>query len=353
MFSSSSRRAIASLSLWLFFVLPASTTYELHDVGFGAGGTTQSESTSFGLTGTLGETAGQSLSGTSYDLGPGIQFTRQSNTPAAPTFTNPAQHYNKLQFILDTGSNPSDTLFAVAISSDSFATTNYLQVDNTIGATPVYQTYAAWGGASGAFAIGLAPSTTYSLKVRAVQTKFTESAFSQVATAATAAPSLSYDLDVSPTDSESTAPYTLSLGTLVPAAVTTATDKIWIDLNTNAEQGAFVYGYTSGLGLTSASAGYTITSVSGDLDVFSEGFGIRSDSTAQTTGGPLAAQAPYNSSGNTVGILNSTARLIFSSSNQPITGGRGSLQIKAKASTSTPAAADYSTILTLIASSSF
>ncbi len=226
---------VRTLGVLLFLAMPTSLNFEMRDFGFGAGGVGISDSGNYSLTGVAGEVSSGNLSGTSYDLGPGLLFTQQSNTPAAPTFTNPSNHYNKLKFVLDTGSNPSDTLFAIAISTDNFVTTNYVQADNTIGSSAVYQTYSTWGGASGAFVVGLTSNTTYKIKVKAIQTKYTESSFSAVATAATTTPSLSYDIDISTTDSETSSPYTLKFGTLNVGSVTTAAERIWIDLDSNAE----------------------------------------------------------------------------------------------------------------------
>jgi hypothetical protein len=338
--------------LFLLFAMPASINYEMRDVGFGSGGVGVTESTTYAATGTTGEVSAGTLTGSAYDLGPGLQFSQQTNTPAAPTFSNPNSHYNKLKLILDTGSNPTDTLFAVGISTDNFVTTNYVQADNTIGATPSYQTYTNWGGASGIFVVGLSANTTYKVKVKAVQTKYTESAFSAAATAATVAPTLSYDIDVSAGDSESSAPYIVNFGTLNVGSVTTATDKVWIDLDTNAESGAFVYLYANNGGLTSASTGSVLNSTSGDLSVGATGYGVRVSSVAQSSGN-LTAVSPYNGSNDVVGIIDTTSRTIFNSNNAPITAGRGSILLKAKASTTTPAADDYSTIITMIASATF
>ena len=343
---------VRTLGVLLFLAMPTSLNFEMRDFGFGAGGVGISDSGNYSLTGVAGEVSSGNLSGTSYDLGPGLLFTQQSNTPAAPTFTNPSNHYNKLKFVLDTGSNPSDTLFAIAISTDNFVTTNYVQADNTIGSSAVYQTYSTWGGASGAFVVGLTSNTTYKIKVKAIQTKYTESSFSAVATAATTTPSLSYDIDISTTDSETSSPYTLNFGTLNVGSVTTAAEKIWIDLDTNAEAGAFVYLYAINAGLTSASTGTTLTSVSTDLGSASTGYGLRINSMTQSSG-TLTAVSPYNGSNDVVGVVDTTSRNIFTSNGAPITAGRGSLLVKAKASTSTPAATDYSTVITMIASATF
>ena len=337
----------------MFFVMPASTNFEMHDYGFGGGGVGVGNSSNYSINGIVGETSGASNLGTTYDLGPGLEFTQQSNTPAAPTFTNPSNYYNKLKFVLDTGSNPSDTIFAIAISTDNFVTTNYIQADNTIGSSAVYQTYTTWGGAGGAYVIGLSSSTTYKIKVKAVQTKYTETGFSTTASAATVAPTLSYDVDVSATDTETGSPYQVDFGTLNIGSVTTATKKVWVDLDTNAEQGAFVYVYSNNSGLTSASAAHTITSSSGDLTSASEGFGLRVDTVTQSAGGPLAAVSPYNNSSENVGILDTSTRTIFNTSGATITGGRGSVWVKAKASSTTPTAGDYTSTITMIASASF
>ena len=346
-------KQIFSSSLFFLLVLPASTTYELHDYGLGAGGVGVADSGTYSMSGIAGEISGEKGIGTTYNLGPGLQFTRQSNVPAAPTFSNPSNYYNRLQFILDTGANPTDTLFAIAISTDDFVTTNFIQANGTIGATAAYQTYADWGGGSGEYVIGLTSSTTYKIKVKAVQTKYTETEYSVAATAATTAPSLSFDIDVSASNSETGPPYTVAFGPLAIGSVTTATDKVWFDLSTNGDGGGFVYVYTDSTGLTSAEAPYTITSATDNLASANEGYGTRVDSVTQTSGGPLAAVNPYDGTLENVGILNTTSRNLLNSTAQPITNGRASFLLKAKASTLTPSASDYTSVLTAVASATF
>src|SRR3972149_5623688 len=101
---------------FLIFVMPASTNYQLKDFGFGSGGTGNSTSTNYSINGISGEQSAGNLDGASYDLGSGLIYTNQANVPPAPTFTDPSNYYNKLKIVLDTGSNPSDTKFAIAIS---------------------------------------------------------------------------------------------------------------------------------------------------------------------------------------------------------------------------------------------
>lgn len=347
------KNSIILSSMFLFFVMPASTTYELHDAGFGAGGISVAESGIYGMTGISGEISGAEGVGTLYNLGPGLQFVRQSNVPAAPTFTNPANHYNKLAFVIDDGDNPTDTLFAIAISTDDFVTTNFVQADGTVGPTAVYQTYTNWGGGSGEFVVGLSPSTTYKIKVKAVQTKYTETEYGAESSASTTAPSLSFDIDVSASDSETGSPYSVAFGSLSVGSVTTAADKVWLDIDTNAEGGGFVYVYGSGAGLQSVSASHTIPSVSANLAAEDEGYGMRVDSVTQSAGGPLAAVSPYAGASDTVGLIDTTTRTVLNSSSLPITAGRAAFLLKAITDTMTPAATDYTETLTVVASATF
>lgn len=180
------------------FAGPQSTTYELKEYGFGSGGVTGSESTSYSLFGLLGETEYGQLSSTNYSANTGLTFTIISHVPAAPTFTNPSNNYDRLKFVIDNGGNPTDTTFAIAISTDDFVTTSYIQDDNTVGATlgsEDWQTYTNWGGASGEYVTGLLPGTTYKIKVKARQGNYTETPYSATASVATVQPSLTFGID--------------------------------------------------------------------------------------------------------------------------------------------------------------
>jgi hypothetical protein len=133
------------------------------------------------------------LDGSNYSLGSGLEFMRQAAVPPAPTLTNASSYYNKLLLQINTGGNPTDSVYAVAISPDSWVTTYYVQSDNTIGSTlgiEDYQTYINWGSGTGEFIVGLQPNTTYSVKVKVMHGKFTESEYSTAASVATAQVSL-------------------------------------------------------------------------------------------------------------------------------------------------------------------
>ncbi len=348
------KNSLRLFSFLLLFAMPASTTYEMRDFGFGAGGSGVADSGNYSSISIVGEQGSSDKNiGTTYNLGPGLIFTQQTNVPAAPTFTNPDSSYNKLKFVLDTGSNPTDTVYAIAISTDDFVTTNFIQADNTIGPTAVYQTYSTWGGASGANVIGLAVSTTYKIKVKAVQTKYTETEYSAAASASTLAPTLSYDIDVAAADSETGAPYVVAFGTLNVGSVTTASDKVWVDIDTNAANGAAIYVYDGAGALVSANAGASIVSATADLSSAPTGYGLQIATVTQGAGGPLAKVSPFNGTAENVGVITTESTQIFSTSSLPVTAGRGSVYLKAKASSTTPAAADYSDTITMIASGSF
>lgn len=349
-------KAFVRACAFFLLVLPASNNYEIHDFAFGSGGVGNADSTSYSLNAVSGETGSGPLESTTYRLGAGLAYERQANTPAAPTLSNPASYYNKLLVQLATGDNPTDAVYAIAISSDNWVTTRYVQSDNTVGSTlgiEDYQTYTNWGAATGELIVGLTPNTTYLIKVKAMHGKFTESDYSVEASAATSQVSLTYDIDIGSTDIESSSPYVIAFGSLTPGSVSTATNRIWFDLASNAENGAFVYVRGQNNGLRSATQAYTIPAVSADLTGQSEGFGIRVASTAQTSGGPLAAVSPFVGAGETVGALTTTSQTIIDSSSQPIVAGRASVLVKAKVSSTTPAAADYADVITAVASAGF
>lgn len=340
--------------LMIFLTAPASTNYQLKTYEFGGGGEKDLNSTNYKMEGIVGELNGQS-SENGTNLNGGMFYVQMANTPGAPTFTNDTgTQYNKLKIVLNTSNNPSDTTYAIAISKDNWATTQYVQNDNTVGSIlglEDFQTFTAWGGASGSYIIGLDAGTTYKVKVKARQGIFTEGPFGPEATAATVDPSLSFDIDIAASDIETSAPYSLAFGDLTPNAVTTATDKIWIDIETNGVHGAevFIKGQNAGLAATN---GHTINSVTANLTSQTEAWGIRGDTAGQTSGGPLAFQSPYNSSGDNVGLVNTTLQSILSSPSN-LTAGRASILLKTKISATTPAADDYSETLTLIAAGIF
>ncbi|MBX4201413.1 hypothetical protein KW803_00755 [Candidatus Saccharibacteria bacterium] len=333
---------------FLFAALPATTNYQLNSYDFGSGGAANSSTSNYALEGSTGNLSGQTTITSNYSTKPGFNETQQANVPKISAFDNGSgRYYNKLHFVIDQQSNPSDALYALQISTSSNFSSgiSYVKSDLTIGASLTlsdYQTYSAWGGASGSDIIGLASSTTYYLRAKATQGKFTETAWGPSATASTVSPSLSFS--VSPT--------TVAIGSLLPATVTNAGSSISLAFDTNANSGGDIYISGQNSGLLSTATGNTIVAVSGDLNSLSRGFGAQVTSTGQSSGGPLSAVNPYNLSSANVGITDLTIRKMITSST-PVVSGTASVLLKAKATSTDKAANDYREVITILASSSF
>jgi hypothetical protein len=157
---------------------------------------------------------------------------------------------------------------------------------------------------------------------------------------------------VAPSDIQTTPPYIITLSSLYPGNVVTSTDKVWVSLDTNSNNGGSVFVYSQNAGLKSIAVGYTIAAVSGDLTSLSTGFGIQTSFVTQVSGGPFIADSFYAGSGNNVGLTDTLVRQIFYSTN-PVTSGRASFLIKAKSDNSVPEASDYSDVFTVIAAANY
>ena len=340
--------------LFSFLVLPASTNYQLEGFSFGNAGGGNIGSSNYSVEASVGEISNQ-IGSSNYDLGAGLAFVRQASGPLIVSFDNPDNFYNKLHFVIDNQGNPSDTKFALAISPDNFVTTYFVKSDQTISTDLTladYQTYTQLGETAGTTVIGLVPSTTYSLKVKAMQGKFTETGWSPVKTATTVAPLLSFEIDVAATDISSDPPYTIEMGDLFPGEVITGSNKVWVTLETNGTSGGAVFVYGKNAGLESISVGYSIPAVSGNLGVLGNGFGIQGVGVTQVSGGPLSLEIGYSGNADIVGITDTLVRQIFVSQT-PLTGGRASFLVKAKSDIQAPAASDYSEVLTVIGAANY
>ncbi len=337
----------------LILVTPVSSNYSLRELDFGGGGGV-GKSSQYSFEGLVSE-QGTPMSGTTYNGGLGFGFTQMAFVPAAPTVSNPASYYDQLQIIVNTSGNPSDALYAIAISSDNFVTTQYVKSDQAIGSSLTitdYQSYAAWGGDSGFNVVGLLPSTNYQVKVKALHGNFTESGFGPSANASTVNATLTFDIDISATDTPTSPPYILSLGTLLAGTVTTATNKIWLTLDSNTGTGGTIYIVGQNGSLNSAATGYNITSTAANLAVASEGFGLRGDTIVQSSGGPFAFEPSFSLAADNVAAI-PTSYTKLANTAGPVTNGRASLLVKAKPSSSAPAGSDYQELLTIIASAGF
>jgi len=342
---------VALSSFLLFAASPTSTNYTLKTYDIGSGGGT-STSGSYGLQAGAGAQSGSAQSSATYGSQSDGRGVVNAAVPPVATFTNPASYYDQLKLVLATGGNPTDTKYLIAVSTDNFVTTKYVQTDNSIGASQVlanYQTYAAWGGASGFLVVGLSPSTTYQVKVKALQGSYTGSAYSPVASASTVAPSISFSLATTLTG---TPPFAVGFVGMTAGAVVTGTADALLGLTSNANNGGAIYVKDTNAGLYSTLANTTITSATADLAIASSGYGGQIISSGQTSGGPLSAQSPFNGSTNNVGAFTTALQPLLSTS-APITGGIGTLRLKAKAAALTPSATDYADAIVLIAAMNF
>lgn len=340
--------------LLFLFVFPASTNYKLEGFSVGNAGGAQIGSSNYSLNGVAGEAGSNQMVGNSFGLGAGLVFTQLANVPKI-TLTNPSNYYNKLQFTLDTQNNPSDATYAIAISKDNFATTQYIKKDGTVGTSLAftdYQTYSQWGGGSGSLVVGLDVGTTYTVKAKARQGNYSETGWGPISLSGTVNPTLTFGLNVGATYAVNPPPYDVSFGDLQPSVVTNSQQDVWVDFATNATSGGNVFVYGQNGGLYSSTVGYTIPAMNGSLGGVNEGFGAQGVGTSQGGGGPMVINSPYDGAGDVVGITDTTIRPIFSSV-APLTSGRGSFVLKAKASSDTPAASDYTEVLTVIGSANF
>jgi hypothetical protein len=328
----------------LMAVAPASTNYTLNSYELG-GGAGKGSSTTYSLQGSAGNVSGK-LASTNYGLPAGVQAASTVSTPGAPTFVNDDSSYEHLHVTLNTSGFATDIKYLIAISSDDFATTNYVQLDNTVGASAAvanYQTYAAWGGASGFDVVGLGADTAYKVKVAALQGSATGSQFGPTASAATTAPSVTFSVQ---TSLASSPPFNVAFTSLTPGSVISGGATVTGTVTTNAISGGSFVITDQNSGLTSSSQGYTLASTTADLSVASSGYGARVSSTSTGSGGPLTSVSPFDGTGNNVGGISAT-RQAFASWSSPITSGSATLSLLAKSTTITPAATDYADVITI------
>ncbi len=329
-------KALSLLGAGLFLAtFSSSPSYKLQNYNIGSGGTNSASSTTYKLNASTGEVSGSTGSGsTKKNPNSSIQ-TQQANVPLAPTLDDGGgTYYNQLGFTINMSGDPTDYTYAIAVSTDNFVTTKYVQSDGTLGVNQVYQTYIAWGGAGGSTMTGLAQSTTYKVKVAAKQGLFTNSAFGPPATASTVGPQLSFSMS----------PSTINLGVLPAGSIVAGGGQII--LSTNAASGGNIYVASTNGGLKSTAVNKTIAQFTGNLTSPSEGVGL-----IVTGFSVLTPVSPYNGPSPSVGAASPTFSLMASGSAPGF--GTITYDFRAKASTTTPAAGDYQEVLTFVASASF
>lgn len=168
-----------------------STNYQVENSIFDSGGESSS-STNYTSRDSISDVETGESASTNYKAIPGFQPGAYPGIPGTPTLTNTGGTlYNSLDFVMLTGNGQqTDTTYAIAISSDNFVTTNFIQTDDTVNTTAAFQTYSGWNSGTGERVTGLLPSTTYKIKVKARYGADSESGYSTEASATTSAPSI-------------------------------------------------------------------------------------------------------------------------------------------------------------------
>jgi len=151
----------------------------------------------------------------------------------------------------------------------------------------------------------------------------------------------------------------IALGTLTSASVTTSTEHICINLDSNADNGVVVQVKdATGGGLVSTSPVYTIDSGTATLVAGTEGYGLCIVDAVETSG-TFTEVAPYaagNCTAHEVGELTATFADMINSGGNPVDGaGYTSIdaQLKAAVAVGTPASASYTDTLTFRATSTY
>lgn len=247
---------------------PSSTNYRADDmqIDFGGGNSTSSN---YGSVSAVSGEEDASSSSSNYKNTPGFILPAYPGIPGKPTLTNTGGSlYNSLDFVVATGSNAGDVNYAIAISPDNFTTTYFIQsLDDTIATSTSWQSYSAWGGATGQRVTGLSASTAYKIKVKARFGKDSETGYSSSTQASTVAPNFTMTISgvanntsiAGVTTTITTTSNSISLGSLIPGTQAVAAQQISITTNASA-------GYTTTIqqnnDLTNQN-GQTISPVSG------------------------------------------------------------------------------------------
>lgn len=257
----------------------------------------------------------------------------RANTPYAPLLENPDNSYDRLVITVDPSDNPDDTFFAVIISTDDFASFAFVQNDGTVGDTlgmEDYRTYDSWGGIDGSYILGLTPSTTYEVRIKALQGDFTETSYGPASPeASTTEPYVNMSISHS----------ALTLGTLNVNSISQTTGMT-VTVNTNAYSGYQVYvsdqGNGSNGGLYNGS-GSLILSADMTLTAGVAGYG------AQANSATAYVDPKYDLFGNTIGGLGTSSSPLFSNT-MGVTGESTTVLFKAAMSPTT-IAGEYSDIV--------
>lgn len=191
----------------------------------------------------------------------------------------------------------------------------------------------------------------------------------EVTVTATVNQSITFDLDTSVADGETSTPYSVALGTITVTDTrvsgnTDSVNMIIAELDTNASGGAIVTvrnaNGANGLASTSVPAD-NIGSADGTIADGTENYGLCvMTATLTQTAGTFAIGTPYsgntcatNSETNVIEGLTTTGEEILNTSSAPIAGGHAEIAVNAAISGVTVAHSDYTDTLTFVATGTF
>lgn len=264
--------------------------------------------------------------------------------------------YDRARIEIDVQNNPSDTLYAIQITTTSdWSYYGYIDGNTRTIKSPSnlsiddFLTKTDWENVADVYNIlGLTPGTEYFVRISALQGDFTQSAFGPSKSAITAQPTLRMSLNVGATYGEDSSPiHTINFNYLSSTSVETANKLIWLSYGTNALNGISGSVIGENDGLYSSESLYTITSDFYRANLAgSEGFGIVGSDIEDTLLGPTLVASDYvESSYYAGGIVSTGGRTVFTSSGNPLYDGVLGIKAFAKISSNTPTG-EYEELLT-------
>ena len=271
--------------------------------------------------------------------------------------------YDRARIEIDEQNNPSDTLYAIQITTTSdwsyygYIDGNTRTIKSASAVTlDDFLTKVQWEDVVNVYNIlGLTPGTEYFVRVTALQGDFTQSAPGPYKSAITAYPALRFELNVgSDQNAESSPIHNIRFNYLSTASVETADKQIWLSYGTNWLSGIAGWVVGNNDGLYSSESLYTITSDFTRRDLASlDGFGIVNSYSDDILLGPTVVTTNFvEDNYNVGGVVSSASRSVFNTSGSPLYRGMYGLKAFAKISMDTPTG-DYEEVLTFTLVPSF
>jgi hypothetical protein len=240
---------------------------------------------------------------------------------------------------------------AASLRAMDITSTNFIIRDPIVGTGGGY-------GSSSNFELISAGNTTLSGvgTSTSFQTRYGFLYYSATSTLST----ITFDIDTATSDTETSTPYSVALGTLTTGSVTRSNgsvNSIWVDLDTNATSGAVVT-VASALLKSASVPGDTISSSTTTMSAGTENYGLCVVASPSAVSGTVNRVSPYDGTCvdgavNGVGIIDATSRSILNSGGAGVTTGRAQIRVNAAISPVTPAHSDYTDTLTFIATGTF